>query len=201
MKNVKKYLVICTVFLIAAMSTTAFAGTYDTEENNVNLNGTGYKTVLITNNNTDEIVYVNQAADSFEASANFLLKENPTAGFYTLMLGGTDDILIEKFFIGSVDDATKEENGAIELTKKFDAVKETDGTYTLAFATESAEDLTGIRSIILKIDEKCLVKEMTTTVMGEALFGVKITGVSDTDIDKATSVYLSPVAFEGGTEQ
>lgn len=203
----KKFLVSTAAFMMAAaVSTTAFAGTYDPEKNEVSVDGTGYKTVIITEkNNISKIVYVNQAKSDFGASAEFMLKSEPTAGFYTIMLGGSGDIESQDIYIGSADkigEYAAGANGAAELTLKFDAVKEEDETYTLAFATENAVSLDSIKAIIVKVGDTYLVKETETTVTGggEALVGIQITGVSETQKNAGLSVYLTPVALKGGND-
>lgn len=203
----KKFLVSTAAFMMAAaVSTTAFAGTYDPEKNEVSVDGTGYKTVIITEkNNISKIVYVNQAKSDFGASAEFMLKSEPTAGFYTIMLGGSGDIESQDIYIGSADkigEYAAGANGAAELTLKFDAVKEEDETYTLAFATENAVSLDSIKAIIVKVGDTYLVKETETTVTGggEALVGIQITGVSEEQKNAGLSVYLTPVALKGGND-
>lgn len=203
----KKFLVSTAAFMMAAaVSTTAFAGTYDPEKNEVSVDGTGYKTVIITEkNNISKIVYVNQAKSDFGASAEFMLKSEPTAGFYTIMLGGSGDIESQDIYIGSADkigEYAAGANGAAELTLKFDAVKEEDKTYTLAFATENAVSLDSIKAIIVKVGDTYLVKETETTVTGggEALVGIQITGVSEKQKNAGLSVYLTPVALKGGND-
>lgn len=203
----KKFLVSTAAFMMAAaVSTTAFAGTYDPEKNEVSVDGTGYKTVIITEkNNISKIVYVNQAKSDFGASAEFMLKSEPTAGFYTIMLGGSGDIESQDIYIGSADkigEYAASASGAAELTLKFDAVKEEGDTYTLAFATENAVSLDSIKAIIVKVGDTYLVKETETTVTGggEALVGIQITGVSEEQKNAGLSVYLTPVALKGGND-
>ena len=100
-----------------------------------------YSTVLITKASddpitSDNIVYVNQAANVFDASMNFLLKANPSAGLYNVKLGNNaGETASTTFYIGvnSNNDsdtpmkrlsytASTEEGGTTYYTAGFDLV-------------------------------------------------------------------------------
>ncbi len=110
---------ICTMAAAAIMSTVAAASAlaegvvYDLGNNSVNVQGqAAKKTVLITDAN-DNIVYVDQAVDTFAAATDFKIKSEPTPGVYTIKLGADTGTALEaKFCIGM-----SSANGDVELKK------------------------------------------------------------------------------------
>lgn len=147
----KAAIFLTTVLALTSCSAAIAADTsvYDSTDYSVTVGDdiSAYTTVLITNDSTDDIVYVCQAESTFEASMDFLLKTNPAAGNYTVKLGRAD-MRSAKTMSFTVDAAefTKTQT---QMTKR---VSEDmgNGKYRMSFNL-NAVNLSGYNVITVKI--------------------------------------------------
>lgn len=174
--------------LLAAMSagTTSFAATeYDSTQKSVsNTEQSSYKTVLISKGNKDDavtdenIVYVNQADNTFDAATSFLLKSGVTDGVYTLRFGGsTGECVPKEFAIG-----VGIEGYDTKLNEKGKVIN-SNGKYSYGFVTsDSGVSLTNNAIILVKIDGDVLAYPMSNNVTLTGGANVKL-GVQIDDIE------------------
>ena len=184
----KKSAIILAAVLTMAAATTAFAetsATYGSENNQVTVGDdiNTYSTVLITNDRSDDIVYVNQESDVFSASMDFLLKNEPDPGEYTVLLGNASgSTKTAKFVIGSVKTQLKMD--------RLDEEQSTDGTYKLAFTL--TDDISDYNVITVKVGDKMggfYIDDVFGHVSGYVNLGLQINNVPMEDKDKI-EVYL-----------
>ena len=173
--------IIACISLVFAMSAgvTALAADdiYTKDGNSVTYDANGYSTVLIENDTTNEIVFVDQNDAGLNAngtSAKFLLKGDKLAdGDYTMTLGGASDGSSKdvNFKVTSIDPVTK----PMEMTNK---VKSADGsTYDAGFfKTVAVEDC---RFIAITANGKTAYfeSEFVGSDGGEVAVAIKVTNV------------------------
>lgn len=118
-------------------------------------NEAGYKTVIIvkgtstTATTEDDLYYIDQNTSGFAASAQFFMKDNPTAGTYTMYMGGgSGDIRVEEFKVTAASGSTDVD---VPMGKGTAALNE-DGSYNISFTvnytggnTPSSIKVTGIK--------------------------------------------------------
>ena len=171
----------------------ADSATYNNENNSVSVtDASNYQTVIITKDgdSTDSgIVYINQTeSGTFGESVNFLLKENPADGNYTVRLGGATSgaTVTLNFSIATEIVVTETESEA-----SFIEESETAGKKDLAFGWEgvSAEQ---VNTVILKLGDKYYGWAFPTTLTGgEINVGVKIEGVPEEQLTEEFKAYIS----------
>lgn len=191
----KKFFSCAIAAMLLCLGTAALAdsATYNNENNSVSVtDASGYQTVIITKDgdSTDSgIVYINQTeSGTFGESVNFLLKEDPADGIYTVRLGGATSgtPVTLSFSIATEIDVTDTEAAA-----SFIEESETAGKKDLAFGWEgvSADQA---NTVILKLGDKYYGWEFPTTLTGgDVNIGVKITGVPEEQLTGETKAYIS----------
>ena len=100
----KKIIACLSLAFAMVAGTTAIAApgaTYVPADNKVTVTeANAYKTVLIVNA-TGDPVYIDQAENAFDATANFLIKANPGPGNYTVKLGGNGTVTTATFAVSA----------------------------------------------------------------------------------------------------
>ena len=194
-----KKLLICMLSALAMLQcATAFAGNYDSTNNQVIVNESAKKTVIIARNTgavmtDDDIVYVGQADGGF-SGASFLIKEQPQVGFYTIILGGDGEKSEKTFFIGSA--ANLEENFANKIELKALSAIEAEDTQnqevTKAYVSDNTVTLDNIKSIVVKYGNKYACEEFGTVTSGggDVKLAVKLEGIPAADKDNV-NVWIS----------
>ena len=185
--------IIAAILLCSGTAVFADGVEYNSENNAVSVtNASSYKTVIITKNDdeTDSgIVYVNQTGSgTFEESVNFLLKENPADGDYTVLLGGSVSGTPVTFSFSIATEIVVTET---EAAASFIEESETAGNKNLAFGWEdvSADQ---VKTVILKLGEKYYGWEFPTTITGGDInIGVRITDVPESQLTGGAKAYLS----------
>lgn len=200
----KKHL-ICMAAVVSIMvaSVTSYAATYETSsdpktDNSVSTDkAERMKTVIIykgDNNVTpanDNIVYVDQADNTFNAQTKFLLKSNAADGIYTVLLGGNER-KSDVFYIGmseTLGDTVMDFAGD-------DAYGQDESGNQLYNAGYTCTASGTINSLIIKVtrDGKdvymgCNLGTVISTE-GEAKIGIQINGLPRRDYIKG--VWVSP---------
>ncbi len=207
--NIKK-LTACVV-LFAAMLTqfTAFADGIDYTDGYSNNNltiDTDAKTVLIyrvqddieksVELTDDEIVYVNQSNSGFDAATAFMLKANPSAGLYKVLLG--NDGATTKGYL-KIDMSLPMETA--ETEEYIEEYTDGDGNavYKKGFLkTITADECSEYTTIKLVNGDSVMTWSLTdgqpstvTSGDGDVLMGVQMYNIPDEDTAKALKIYLS----------
>lgn len=202
----KKLTVLAALILTVSAGTTAFAQTdYDpTNESVKNTDQINYKTVLITKGDEEEkptadnIVYMAQAADTFGAATDFLLKYNSADGtsvadgVYTIRLGGGSNgtTTTAQFAVGvGIEDYDT------KLETKGDPVV-SNGKYSYGFVTPvGGVDFSNGGIIFVKVGDSVMAypsnNGLTLTGKVNAMFGVQI---DEVDAGQTIEVYFRPGA-------
>ena len=165
-----------------------FAGEYFDDANKVTVTESNKKMVFIAKNTgkplvKEDVVYVDQDNGGF-TEVDFLLKENPDIGFYTILLGGDGECKQRKFFIGKPEDFTDRE----KLTELDDyAIESTDKqTVTKAYTSSTAIDLAKAKTIVISYGDKAgyiedkagyIEMDTLTTGAGSVQLAVVISGI------------------------
>lgn len=190
-------------------SLTSYAATYDTS-NKVSIDiADGKKTVLIYKGDVTDsatrknIVYIDEAADSFAAQTDFMIKNLASPeGLYTVKLKGeTGTVVTDSFYIGMA-----EGEGDVPMALAGSAaVTGADGktTYSVGYTANSAGP---IGSFIIKVSD-----ENGNTVYKGSNVGINISGESDVKVgiqinglpgtDYVKGIWISPRVIENGTLQ
>ena len=167
--------------------------TYKDSNNSVSVDASGYRAVIITNDETGDIVYVDQSDDeSFSAAASFLIKADAGAGDYTVLLGGKDGSTQPVSYKFSITKAvTPEPEVYISSAVQSEEVNETDPEKkNISFGFEEV-DASKIKSIVLTLNGKSYGHDFGTEFApgSQAVVGIKVTGIGvDTT---GASAYLS----------
>lgn len=157
---------------------TAFADSeavYSGSENNrVNVTETAsYKTVVINkvSDNADEsdsfdmnkVVYMDQGSTSFEASASFMIKTNPSYGKYKVLLGSSSGDAESTYFYIGVDPPVSGDGAMTRVGEEL-----ADGTYKVGYYTVvTPEEYNGFNSIKVGYDSSVTANpEPATAVFG-----------------------------------
>lgn len=184
----KKVLICMLSALTMLQCATAFAGEYDRVDNNVIVDESTNKTVIIARNTgltmtDDDIVYVGQEDEGFfGASAIFELKESPAVGFYTIMLGGDNqEATTRTFFIGTEEYLEDNFADRIKLEElEGYAIESEDGTtVTKAYVSQSTIPLQQAKSIVVKYGTQSVCTEFGTVTSGsgDVMLAVKLVGI------------------------
>lgn len=210
--QIKKIMGLFVIVTAISASLTTYAATYDVGNFASSDLAEGKETVLIKRGEStadvtnDSIVYINQAATTFDAQTQFMLKSSAKTqeGLYTVMLGSsTGSVVYDTFYIGmsnTVGDepmtAISEENGGIAEIEDADGIK----TYNIGYtATVSGS----FRSVIIKavVDDEDVYmgRNLETNISGDGsvTLGIQINGVPTKDTIKG--VWLSPRTIDGST--
>ena len=104
------------------------------------VNADGYKTVLITKDDSDgTIVYIGQAANAFEGEKDFLIKSDPAIGKYVLKMGSKDGrSTYQTYFYVGVDSNNEEDLYMRRLQNERD---NPDGSSDIGFYTTVSADI------------------------------------------------------------
>lgn len=199
----KKALICVTALAAAATaSATSYAATYDAANQTVSATVPenkktvvimqGDETTLPTEANESKIVYMDEAETAFSSSVNFLIKENPAEGQYTIMLGGDGAIEYQTFYVGMNSAAGDEPLEAAVNEKVIGA----DGKETYNVGYTGAVPLKTYKSVIIKTqkgDYMGFDVDMTSLEgSGTANVGIQINGVESVTGDNAiANVWLS----------
>lgn len=189
----KKIVAVMMTVMVLASATSAFASeTYYTDKSVSSDDAQGMKTVLITNDSTNEIVYVNQESGGsvFSASTKFLLKESVSEGSYTIKLGGGDAAVTKEFYIG-----LSQLMGDVEM-KAVSDVSEVDGGYAIGYTAENIT--TDYKTLLVKKTDGTVIGcEIDTKLTGDAnvVYGVQINAESKEDLESIANVYISTRAI------
>ncbi len=148
----KKIIACLSLALAMVAGTTAMAApgaTYVPADNKVTVSeADAYKTVLITDANGTP-VYIDQAVNTFEAAANFLIKANPTPGTYTVKLGGNGSVATANFTVSAPDpDPVAPVPYGDPMNWTAQVANENGTTYDAGF-TATAVDLTRVSKIAI----------------------------------------------------
>ena len=179
----KKLTALAALLLAVSAGVTAFAQTeYDPNENSVKTNNqASYNTVLITkgdgNNIQDtDIVYANQADSGFDAAKEFLLKNNPEKGVYTIRLGSSAGTPVTSTFLVGVG-IESYDTQLIYKAKKLDS----NGTYSWGFTTPEAGVNLSNGIILVKLGDKIMAYPTNYGISGNVnvVFGVQIDEVPE----------------------
>lgn len=138
-----------------------------------------YKTVLIKKG--DQIVFVDQAANKFDATAKFLMKsQEAVAGDYTIYLGGNGEVKTATMTIA----APTLTGEAIEGIKTGD-----DWGFKLENVSLSSTSKIAIKSVKGESEKVAVltIADTWTNVEGTVNFALKLTNVPD---DETVTVYL-----------
>ncbi|MDD6483603.1 MAG: cellulase family glycosylhydrolase [Clostridiales bacterium] len=134
------------LFIAAALFTVIISAHADEEavynsfQNSVTVDASGYSTVCISaQNNSDDVVYINQSASQFSSEECFRLKSGIADGAYTITLGGgeeTKQISFTKTAYPFDVNFSKTEQGKVKAQLKNGA----DKSGVMIFALYSAEN-------------------------------------------------------------
>lgn len=199
----KKIISAISLAVVLSASVTAFADTvvtYDSTYNQVTSGmSQGKSTVLITKGTgaaeVKDIVYIDQAKGSFDATAKFLLKADPEPGEYTIKFGG-DTAEAKSFYIGV---GLQQTDSDLLMTSAGGTQKVTDGWaigYTVTAPTGSYESL-----IIEKNGGIVLGCPFELTLSGEGMvkYGVQIEADTEEELGEISKVYISTRTVSGNT--
>lgn len=180
-----------TAMLFATVKSYA-AGSYDTTDNVATFSdAAGKRTVLIYKGNVNDsatsenIVYVDQASNTFEASTQFLLKNTKANGIedgiYTVKFGSIDGTAAtaSTFYIGMINTGSDVE---LQMITGQDGYYEVGGKYNIGY-TATVDISKGYQSIIIKKTDGlymgCTIPSILTGT-GLANIGLQINGVNGT---------------------
>lgn len=194
----KKLTVLAVLLLAMTASGIAFAegitGEYDSQDNGVSTDVSGYSTVIITKGTSDiseeNVVYINQADSAFDGTVQFLLKgESPDDGKYKITVGGNPNAdTASKVFAIGVGTAA----GDVPMDKK--AYIAAEGTGFIANNVKLNE----FKSILVKTGGKvmqmniCDVLDTIITGEGVVNIGVQLNGLTDENAE----MYLRPAELK-----
>ena len=103
----KKIAAFTMAIAVLSLSVTAFADVAATDSGKeaavTTVTGAEEYSVVLITDCKDKVVYANQADTSFDGSVDFLLKENPAYGKYTVQLGGENVDLAKTYFYVGVE--------------------------------------------------------------------------------------------------
>ena len=181
----KKIIACLSLALAMVAGTTAMAAdpvaNYDSANNKVSVSeANAYKTVLI-EDPAGKPVYIDQAENAFDATANFLIKANPGPGNYTVKLGGNGTVKSATFTVSEADPAPQPVG---EPMRWLAQVADDNGTTYSAGFTAEAVNLSAVSKIAITKTEAGVTKtaamsisDVWTSATGTANLAVKITNV------------------------
>ena len=180
----KKIIACLSLALAMVAGTTAMAtpgATYVPADNKVTVTeANAYKTVLI-EDPAGKPVYIDQAENAFDATANFLIKANPGPGNYTVKLGGNGTVKSATFTVSEADPAPQPVGDPMRWLAQ---VADDNGTTYSAGFTAEAVNLSAVSKIAITKTEAGVTKtaamsisDVWTSATGTANLAVKITNV------------------------
>lgn len=167
--------------LAAAPAALASEGvTYDLGKKSVTVDGQDQKKIVLITNSDNDIVYVNQADSTFQATDEFLLKNDVTEGTYTIKLGAdSGEAVTIPFTIGM-----SEASGDVKLTMPTEGGEATNSDGKTKNIGYTANNVSGTyKSVIIQKngDDKYYgITLGTVMTLDNAAVGIQINGVSDT---------------------
>lgn len=177
---------------VISASTAALASSeYDTANNKITVDGTGYNTAIVAKNTGQamtaaDVVYIGESKDGFGTAAEFLFKENPAYGFYTIMLGSSDGTTKSaKFFIGETTLFTSSITKSLESLDGYE-VNNGDGTYKKAYVAKDV-DLAAAKSVVIEYGGKTMCQDISTSFGGgTANIAIELTDVPEEYVNDVT---------------
>ena len=179
----KKIIACLSLALAMVAGTTAMAApaaTYDSANNKVSVSeADAYKTVLIVDA-LGNPVYIDQAENAFEATANFLIKANPGKGNYTVKLGGNGSVTTANF---TVSEAAEPPVVVSPMTWMAQVADDNGTTYSAGF-TATAVNLNTVSKIAISktvggVTQTAAlnISQVWSTASGTVNLAVKVTNV------------------------
>ncbi|MGN1092839.1 MAG: hypothetical protein ACI4RS_04220 [Monoglobaceae bacterium] len=185
------FCMVLSIMMLSVLPAYAETTTYTPDENGGWVSSDvakGKRTVLIKNDETDTIVYVNQAETAFTAATQFLIKkETPADGMYTILLGGDDgQNVTSTFYIGMNYDS-----GDIKMVKRINPEDQIENGVRYACSVSGAKEF---KTVIIKMGGEYYGFNAPNgwSVSGTSTsFGVEIKSDNDDDVNQITDVWLS----------
>ena len=179
----KKIIACLSLALAMVAGTTAMAtpgATYVPADNKVTVSeADAYKTVLI-EDAAGTPVYIDQAENAFEATANFFIKANPAVGQYTVKLGGNGTVTTATF---TVSEAAEPPVVVSPMTWMAQVADDNGTTYSAGF-TATAVNLNTVSKIAISktvggVTQTAAlnISDVWTTASGTVNLAVKVTNV------------------------
>ena len=180
----KKIIACLSLALAMVAGTTAMAAdpvaNYDSANNKVSVSeADAYKTVLIVDA-LGNPVYIDQAENAFEATANFFIKANPAVGQYTVKLGGNGTVKSATF---TVSEAAEPPVVVSPMTWMAQVADDNGTTYSAGF-TATAVNLNTVSKIAISktvggVTQTAAlnISDVWTTASGTVNLAVKVTNV------------------------
>ena len=184
----KKIIACLSLALAMVAGTTAMAApeaTYDSANNKVTVSeANAYKTVLIEDAEGTP-VYIDQATDAFEATANFLIKANPGKGNYTVKLGGNGSVTTANFTVSAPVTPDPDPTPVGDPMNWTAQVADANGTTYSAGFTATAVNLDSVRKLVISATKDGVTKKATLNISdvwtavstGAVNLAVKVTNV------------------------
>lgn len=184
----KKIIACLSLALAMVAGTTAMAAapeaTYDSANNKVSVSeADAYKTVLIVDA-LGNPVYIDQAENAFEATANFLIKAEPTPGDYTVKLGGNGSVTTANFTVSAPVTPDPDPTPVGDPMNWTAQVADANGTTYSAGFTATAVNLGDVSKLLISATKGSVTKTATlnisdvwTVASGPVNLAVKVTNV------------------------
>lgn len=220
----KRALLLISIIMVLISMPVAFAADdiYEVEGNKVvNESSIPYGNVVIyegdkyTKITESNLVYINESVSTFGAITDFLIKENPRMGTYTVRLANQSTLerpLYKTFYITLVD--LEKVGRAVKLEKVSAAdggeglqyEGEYAGTYSCAYKADSVS-LKNCRSVLVKLkgaenESKIFAVSIEPYISGDGTMPVAIQfdGMSEEQMNSIDEVYVSNQIFISGGE-
>ena len=183
----KKIIACLSLALAMVAGTTAMAtpgATYVPADNKVTVTeANAYKTVLI-EDPAGKPVYIDQAENAFEATANFLIKAEPTPGDYTVKLGGNGTVTTATFTVSAPVTPDPDPTPVGDPMNWTAQVADANGTTYSAGFTATAVNLNNVSKLLISATKGSVTKTATlnisdvwTVASGPVNLAVKVTNV------------------------
>jgi hypothetical protein len=183
----KKIIACLSLALAMVAGTTAMAApeaTYDSANNKVTVSeANAYKTVLIEDAEGTP-VYIDQATDAFEATANFLIKANPGKGNYTVKLGGNGSVTTANFTVSAPVTPDPDPTPVGDPMNWTAQVADANSTTYSAGFTATAVNLDSVRKLVISATKDGVtqtaalnISQVWSTASGTVNLAVKVTNV------------------------
>lgn len=126
-------------------------------------------------------MYVAQTDTVFGASVDFLIKQAPAEGLYTIMLGGDNNVVSETFYIG-VNDAGYAGDAKMDRLATGGESTNADGTKNYGY-TKTVSNKTDFNSVIIKSGDKYMGIAISTLTSGDGdtVMGIQINNVPESE--------------------
>ena len=184
----KKIIACLSLALAMVAGTTAMAtpgATYVPADNKVTVSeADAYKTVLI-EDAAGTPVYIDQAENAFEATANFFIKANPAVGQYTVKLGGNGTVTTATFTVSAPVTPDPDPTPVGDPMNWTAQVADANGTTYSAGFTATAVNLDSVRKLVISATKDGVTKKATLNISdvwtavstGAVNLAVKVTNV------------------------